>query len=332
LVIIDGGYLGAWSARAAPSTVDPAILGIVDPQTLADIASAVDFEVVGPDAEAAARSFDRQAGLTLYDIPGSRADAFADGFATHCRGKGLDAHLQRFPEQLPHRDRVRRAVADRGVDEFLFFGIPAVALGRLPADRPLTVCGVRSSGDGFEGSWDRLLVRISDVPAVQSVEAGVVGVDWARLMFADADALSAWQHDDPIDGLADVAFWGRHAAEAAAAFDAPLLGAAGEQGVHGWSDLPVEVAAQRAVAIEAWKDAGRDRWLKVDFRPHSHHWQVMAGVRASVTQAAAAHVGGADVLMAMTSWGDGMFPVVADFDHAGGLVAVRVEFRNAKAL
>lgn len=119
------------------------MLGIQDPQLAAEIASAVDFEVTGPDAEAAARSFHRQAGA------------------------------------------------------FRFFGIPAVSVGGLP----------------------------------------VVGVDWARLIFADLDALSSWQHADSIDGLADVAFWGRDADEAARALDAPMLGTAGEDGVRGWREL-----------------------------------------------------------------------------------------------
>ncbi|MFD3993379.1 hypothetical protein [Streptomyces sp. NPDC058583] len=37
----------------------------------------------------------------------------------------------------------------------------------------------------------------------------------------DVDALSLWQHDEPVDGLADVAFWGAAAEEAAATFAAP---------------------------------------------------------------------------------------------------------------
>lgn len=75
LTILDDGYLGSWSADRSPQDLDPESLGLQDPQLAAEIASAVDFEVVGPDAEAAARSFNRWAGLTLYDIPASKKQA-----------------------------------------------------------------------------------------------------------------------------------------------------------------------------------------------------------------------------------------------------------------
>lgn len=81
----------------------------------------------------------------------------------------------------------------------------------------------------------------------------MAGVGWARLMFADVDALSSWQHEDSIDGLADVAFWGRDADEAARVLDAPMLGAVGGDGVRGWRNLAYNDAFQRAVEVRAWK-------------------------------------------------------------------------------
>lgn len=65
LVLMDGGYLGLWSGAGAP-----------------DSKSAVDFEIVGPDAEAAARSFDRQPGRMLYDIPEHAVAEFISGTET----------------------------------------------------------------------------------------------------------------------------------------------------------------------------------------------------------------------------------------------------------
>jgi hypothetical protein len=62
----------------------------------------------------------------------------------------------------------------------------------------------------------------------------------------------------------------------------------------------------------------------VDFRPHSHHWQVMAQVRASATGSGVVEVGGARILFVALSKGDGSYPVYADRDAAGELVAVRV--------
>jgi hypothetical protein len=50
----------------------------------------------------------------------------------------------------------------------------------------------------------------------------------------------------------------------------------------------------------------------------------MAKVRASEVEAGQITVGGADMLCFMTSWGDGLFPVHADYGAAGGLVGVRI--------
>lgn len=58
LVLMDGGYLGLWSGERAP-----------EEQRHDGFPPAVDFEIVGVDADVAARSFDRQCGRTLYDIP-----------------------------------------------------------------------------------------------------------------------------------------------------------------------------------------------------------------------------------------------------------------------
>ena len=326
LTILDGGYLGSWSADRSPQDVDPETLGLQDPRLAAEIASAVDFEVIGPDADAAARSFNQWAGLTLYDIPASKTQAFTAKFAEHCRERGLEAGLAPFPQQIAHRHRARRAAGRNGAGAFPFFGVSAVAVGGLPGDRPLAVSGTRSLSASFEDRWSSLTLHVHDAPAVRSVEVGVVGVDWARLMFADVDALSSWQREHSIDGLADVAFWGRDADQAATALDAPMLGTVGEDNVQGWRNLAYDDAFQRAMEVGSWKAADPARRLAFDFRPHSHHWQAMAGVRAADTEASTVDVGGARMLMAMTSWGDGMFPVHADFGEHGDVVRVRVAF------
>jgi hypothetical protein len=64
--------------------------------------------------------------------------------------------------------------------------------------------------------------------------------------------------------------------------------------------------------------------MAVDFRSHSHHWQIMRQVRAPHVEAGSVELGDARVLCAMTSWGDGFFPVNADLDSSGDLLAVRV--------
>jgi hypothetical protein len=322
LVVMDGGYLGIWSGDRSPAAVDAALVGIDDPATAADIRGAIDFEIVGSDAVAAAEFLaQRQPGQTLYDVPASSATAFQSAFETLCRDNGIDATL-RPSERVPHRERVRRCGAGGG---FQVFGVPAVALGGLPTDRPLRVEAEDGQyGSDVVGRWRSIAVRVTDNPVASSLPLGQVVVDWARLAFADADALGAWEHDAPIDGLADVAFWGRSQLEAAQAHDAPLVTTPGEAGVYGWTDLPLKVAIDRAQAVMSWAEAEPDRKLMVDFRPHSHHWQAMGQVRASQTESGVVEVGGARILFAMTTWGDGFFPVQAERDASGDLVALRV--------
>lgn len=117
LVLMDGGYLGLWSGARSPEDVrEP------------DAPPAIDFEVVGPDADTAARTFDRQSGRTLYDIPQHAAQEFTAMFDAHCHAGGYQASLRPSSQQVPHRARVRRAISGRDPD-FLITGVPVVPLG-----------------------------------------------------------------------------------------------------------------------------------------------------------------------------------------------------------
>ena len=315
LVILDGGHLGMWSGKRSPAEVDPGAFGVREPAVAADVSGATDFTITGPDADTAAHSFDRQPGRMLHDIPASGVATLRELFDAHCQEHGLDARLEACAERVPHRERVRRC-ATRGGGCFVMHGVPVVALGGLPRDRALPVL---ASGSG-------IVIPVVPGPAAKCVELGNIRVDWARLLFGDADALNAWQHDEPVDGLADVAFWGAAEEEAAVEFAAPALGEPGEDGVRGWTGLTVPEAMRRACALFDWKDADPRRRLMVDFRPHSHHWQVMRQVRASAVESGTVEVGGARVLCTMTGQGDGWFPVSAELGPAGELVAVRVSF------
>ncbi|MEU8734536.1 hypothetical protein AB0C68_34840 [Streptomyces tendae] len=327
LIVVDGGHLGLWSGERSPAEIDPALLGIDDTAIASDVLNSVDFAVVGPDASAAARSFDGQPGAMLHDIPASRAAETGTQFEEHCRASGLNARLKALPSREPHAQRVRRTATDGG-GSFLMFGVPVVAVGGVPRDRHLPVLASRVDfGDGFGPRWSEISVRWSDGRAESSVPLGDIGVDWARVLFGDADALNTWQHNDPVDGLADVAFWGAAADEAAATFGASELGEPGEEGVRGWTGLDVADARERARAVMSWKEE-TGRRMMVDFRPHSHHWQVMRQIRTSAFEAGTVDIGDARLLCAMTTWGDGYFPVSADLDASGAVVAVRVSFSD----
>ncbi|MEV4481865.1 hypothetical protein [Micromonospora coxensis] len=306
LVLMDGGYLGLWCGDRSPDDSDTS-----------NDTPASDFEVIGPDAEVAARSFDRQSGRTLYDIPQHGIDKFTALFRQHCRDHAHDASLRSFARRIPHRDRVRRAVTERDPD-FLIMGVPVVPVGGVPTDRPLPVTAVRG-----EWGWSQIRIGLRERPAVAVHRLGSIGVDHARFVFADADALGSWVHDDPLDGLADVVFWGRDAEQVAAEFGAQRTGTPGDDG-YGWLNLPVRDAYARAAALADRRKAAPPRMFAFDLRPHSHHWQVMKGVRAAQNEAATVEVAGARIMMAMTSVGDGFFPVDLDIDAAGYPVAVRI--------
>ena len=309
LVLMDGGYLGLWSGDGAPEDVPDAV-------------PAVDFEVVGHDAEAAARSFDRQSGRTLYDIPRHGVEKLTALFDDNRREYDFKASLHPFPRQVPHRSRVRRALA-AGDPDFLISGVPVVPVGGLPTDRPLPVTAERDS----EFGWARIRIAIGDGSVAAVRELGAIGVDCARFAFADADALGSWVHDEAMDGLADVVLWGRHENEIAAEIGASRVRTPGEEH-FGWLDLPVAEAYAKVVALEERRRAAPERLFAYDFRPHSHHWQVMAGVRASEHDAATIEVGGARLMFAMTSVGDGFFPVHVELDAAGSPVAIEVTIQD----
>ncbi|MFD0683505.1 hypothetical protein [Actinomadura fibrosa] len=328
LVVADTGYLGLWSGDAAPA-MPAELLDGLPPEARESVAHAVDLAVAGPDAERAARGFDRQPGRWLYDVPAHALEETVAAFEAHRRAHGLDARLVPEGRRVPHRERAERA-AEAGGDGFTVHGVPMVVAAGLPTDRELTVSAVRRDFGRVGARWDVVAVEVEDVPIFTFRRLGVVGVDAARLSLIDADGLAAWEHENPVDGRADVAFWGRSAGEAAAEFQAPPLGTPGEDGVYGWAGLDVPEAVRRARAVGAWVDAGPDRRLAYDFRPHSHHWQVLARVRASEHEAGVIEVGGTRTMCLMTSWGDGLFPVHAEYGEDGRLVRILIVLADAE--
>jgi hypothetical protein len=175
-----------------------------------------------------------------------------------------------------------------------------------------------------EGRWRSVSLICRPRALVASTEqAATVAVDEARLGVFDVDAVGAWRHDESLDGLADFVFWGRDAEALARETGAPPL----EDGNYGWRDLPIGEAARRGTRVKDVRD-GRGLKAATDFRPHSHHYQVMKQVRASPTDSGTIEVAGAWTCTFMTSWGDGVYPVYRDLDARGRLVRVRIDLGN----
>lgn len=184
-----------------------------------------------------------------------------------------------------------RRAAEYGGSGFGAHGVPFVAVGVQVAG-PLDVLGRRSVGD--PGLWGSVEVSVSNEAVVATRRVGDVGVDWARLILGDLDALGHWVHDGVLDGRADVAFWGRDADEAAECFE-PMRLDHEDAGIFGWEDLPLAEAEEHYRRVEAWRAEG-GRGLVADCRPHSHHYYVMRQVLGSETESGVLTVGG-DVLV-----------------------------------
>jgi hypothetical protein len=317
LLIVDPGYLGLWCHDR-----DIVFSESYGDKTAAAANSAVDLTIVGSDADEVGRLLDRQWHPTfLFDIPRAGIEAISLKVAEISAARSLDAHLEILGERVKHRRRVDLALTHgKGAGEVSFHGIWSAVAGDVPPG-PLPVTGeLMPVGEADEGRLRRVVVVARQTPAVRSERVGYVAVDWARLLVIDANAVGEWQHDEPLDGKADFAFWGRDAAEIAARVDASKL----EERVYGWRDLPLTEAAARASEIETLKTR-EQRKFATDFRPHSHHHELMEQVRGRETESGVVRLGEAVACGFMTRWGDGIFEVHRDLDAEGRLVSLRIE-------
>ncbi len=316
LLIVDAGFLGLW-CHDRPPHIPKGALGDAELEHKAN--DSVDLRIEGPDAEAAGKAFHRQwhPGY-LYDIPRDALPSLEASFRRHVLSHHWKAHLVILPERVSHLHRVELALQQgQGAGYVQVSGLGCIAVGEVLQDRVFEIVGERKE----PGRWRSVSIEHRPgVPVAKTEVLGQVMVDRARLLVADVDALGSWVHETSLDGKADLVFWGADAAKAAEKLQAPLV----PEGVHGWLDLSVEEAE-----IRGEKLAGLD--LTVDFRPHSHHWQLMAQVRASETESGTLEVGGARMCGFMTTWGDGMFPVVRELGPGGELVRVRIELSNDQA-
>jgi hypothetical protein len=324
LFLIDFGFLELWCHDRKP-VMPPGVLSTAE--DTADANAGCDFRIDGPDAEKCGRHWNRQWHPRFhFDIPKHAIDTVRKSFAEFVAEHGYDATLTKLRAKVTHRQRIADALEHgKGAGQVFFQGIEGFAFSGVPANTEMLVTGERMGGRDRAHKerwrWVNLEVR-PGAKVASEVEVGRVFVDRARLMFADIDALRDWNHDGSTDGKADAVFWGRDAEAAAKATKAPKL-PAGDSDQYGWENLPEVEALEKARAV--WKLKEPNGWLfALDFRPHSHHWEVLRQVRATATESGTIAVGGASLCGFMTSWGDGLYPVFAERTKAGELVRVRI--------
>lgn len=322
LLIVDGGMLRLWAHDRDPLLPE----GVLDEEGTANVNAGADFFIEGADAERAGRVFDRSwHPRYLYDVPASGIDEMGTLFASCVREHGLDARLVPLEKRVSHYQRVKLALEQgNGVGQMQFHGLWAVAIAGLPRDRALAVEGRRMSDGPDADRWREVsIVGEERALATRTEACGDILVDMARLIAIDLEALSAWEHEETLDGLADYVFWGRDAEEVARRTGATQVQSPGDSAAWGWTDGEVYDVVARGEKVEALKAGGLK--FASDFRPHSHHFQVMREVRASSTGSGCVDVGGARCCMFMTSWGDGCYSVYRDLDERGRVARIRID-------
>ncbi|HEY4058317.1 MAG TPA: hypothetical protein VGM39_17010 [Kofleriaceae bacterium] len=200
---------------------------------------------------------------------------------------------------------------------------PAIVTCDVPRDRPLPVTGTRVGRGRFAECWDHVSIDLAPGDVYNTKKLGEAGVDFARIVCMDHAALDHWKHDESLDGLADVVFWGRDEAELARALRANRL----KEG-YGWKDISIDDAESKVFECEILK--ADNQWLlAIDFRPHSHHFQALAAARANPLGAGTLDLNGTQMMLFFTSWGDGVFPIYLDLDAEDKPVRVRIQLATA---
>ncbi|HSS96562.1 MAG TPA: hypothetical protein VLK33_06025 [Terriglobales bacterium] len=322
LIFIDTGYLKLWSHHQTPQIPD-GVLPDEESTTMAN--SFVDLRLVGNDAERAGHLLETSwHPLYLYDQPPVNVELEKKLDAIILENH-LDAHFEVTNPRIPHRKRVDLALEyGRGAGEIQFHGIWAVAVSGIPTDQPLRVMGERCEEPNVD-RWRRVIVQCrSNQNICKSFEVGLIGVDHARILIADVDALSNWKHEEPLDGQADYVFWGRDADLIADALKVPKIG----NQEFGWLNISIDSAQENGITVQDYRDKHSLK-IALDYRPHSHHWQAMKAVReGSPTESSTTDLDGLKICNFMTTWGDGLFSVHRDLGDNDELIQIRIEMET----
>ncbi len=280
-----------------------------------------DLAIVGDDAEAAGRAYDREFDPRFLFDRRDPAEARAQ-FEAFAAERGLRAHAEVLGERVAHTARLSSAlVAGRGLGVVRYNGLWAVVADGLPADRSLPVEAVELDDGEFAGRLAHVDVIVADDAEVATIEhvTGVM-VEHGQLLFAGVAPLGDFRMWESRDGLADYVFWGRDAGQLAAELGADDLG----RGDFGWRDLPMDEVADKAGPLQhRVVEAGLT--VAIDYRPHCNLERLNAQMRARPDDAAQIELAGSRVVACGTRWGDGVYRVSRHLDGAGRLLRIRVE-------
>ncbi|MFY1827976.1 immunity protein Imm33 domain-containing protein [Myxococcus fulvus] len=309
LVILDPGLGRFWRHDEPPTSPRKK-----DPE-------AWDLRLVGRDAEAAGKAYDREFDARFLFDRTNPQDAIAH-FDDFAKQKGFDARAEVLSERVTHVERARRAVEfGGGLGVVKYNGLWAVAVDGLPKDRGLRVVGVPMPEGEFTGRWRSVDVVVEEgAKGVRSDEVAGVMVEHGQLFFAGLLPLGSFRMWQPADGLADFVFHGRDAAALAKQVGAGDFG----EGVFGWKDVPMEAVGEKATPTQERIDQ-ENLAVGVDYRPHCNLEKLNALLRVSPEDAASLELAGARTVGCGNRWGDGVFTVSRHFDAQGRVVLIRVE-------
>ena len=151
VLLIDFGLMDLWTHDKPPLIQE----GVLSPEALESANKGADFQINGPDAEAAGKKFARQPHpLFLYDVPRHEVEETKEQFSALAKHHGLTATLSELSTRVCPRQRVDDAVAHgNGAGEVFLHGIHAIAVSGIPQDRALKVEGTTLGEGIFKDHW-----------------------------------------------------------------------------------------------------------------------------------------------------------------------------------
>lgn len=159
-------------------------------------------------------------------------------------------------------------------------GLCEAVVVRAAADRPLRV-RASTSPSPFDGEPTIAVLEVElgvSWPVGHGAEKLVLGdlpVDRCGMVLGDGRALDGFVGLGGVstDGLADLAYWGKHAEAVQAVFGGERLGSPG--GARGWLDLTVGEAETKARELEVWvQEHAQGRGLMVACDEHTHYYRL----------------------------------------------------------